>query len=65
MGTLLNDGDIDPKLAMMNATFYGLSRLRDSMKPVGEGWLIVITAVLVKRKQGWKFHTLHWSVPAE
>jgi len=65
METLLNEAGADPKIAMLNAAFYGMGRLRDSIKPVGEGWPMVITLVLIKRKHGWKFHTLHWSVPAE
>ncbi|MGV8025660.1 MAG: nuclear transport factor 2 family protein [Anaerolineaceae bacterium] len=65
MGTILNKVGLDPKIAMANAAFYGIGRLRDSLKSEGEGWPIVISLVLIKRKQGWKFHTLHWSVPAE
>lgn len=65
MDIILKEDNADAIQAMMNATFYGLGRLRDSMKKVGDGWALVITAVLVKRETGWKFNTIHWSMPAE
>jgi len=65
MEEILKDETVEPKQAMVNAAFFGVGRLRDSLKKVGEGWAMVITAVLVKQEDRWKFHTIHWSMPAE
>ena len=54
-----------PISAVLDAVYFGLGRLRDNNKKIGEGWPLVITAVLVKRENIWKFHTLHWSMPPE
>lgn len=50
---------------MMEATHFGLRRLRDKQKGVGYKWALVLTAVLVRINDEWKFHTLHWSMPVD
>jgi len=50
---------------LMDATHFGVNRLRDRMRGVGAKWPFVITATLVKTVGKWGFHTIHWSFPAE
>ncbi len=50
---------------MMEATHYGMRRLRERQKGVGYQWPLVLTAVLIKTDLGWQFHTLHWSMPVD
>ncbi len=55
----------DPDAAMMEATHFGMRRLRERAKGVGHAWPLVFTAVLIRGEQGWQFHTLHWSMPVD
>ena len=55
----------DPDQAMMEATHYGIRRLRERAKGDGHPWPLVFTAVLVRGEAGWQFHTLHWSMPVD
>ena len=55
----------DPQDAILASSYFGLGRLLDAKKPVGEGWPLVITAVLVSRAGAWKIHSMHWSMPPE
>lgn len=50
---------------LMDATHFGVRRLRDRMRGKGAKWPFVITAVLVNMDGKWGFHTIHWSFPAE
>jgi hypothetical protein len=65
MKELLEDEDSDPDARMMEATHFGLRRLRERQKGLGFAWPFVLTAVLVKTKNGWRFHTIHWSMPVD
>lgn len=51
--------------AMMEATHYGIRRLRERAKGAGHAWPLVFTAVLVRSDAGWQFHTLHWAMPVD
>ena len=47
----------------MEATYFGLSRLREPNLGVGHEWPLVITAVLVETGSQWRFSTIRWSMP--
>jgi hypothetical protein len=55
--------DSDEKL--LEATHFGLRRLRERLKGVGHKWPFVISAVLQKEAGKWRFHTIHWSMPVD
>lgn len=50
---------------LMEATHYGMRRLRERAKGLGYSWPFTFTAVLVKDKAEWRFHTLHWAMPVD
>jgi len=50
---------------LMEATHYGMRRLRERSKGVGHSWPFTFTAVLVKAGPDWRFHTLHWAMPVD
>ena len=65
MQELLQDDQASSAARMMEATHFGLRRLRERAKPAGHRWPFVLTAVLVLREGQWRFHTLHWSMPVD
>lgn len=65
MKDLLEDDTQDPGARLMEATHFGLRRLRERQKGSGYAWPLVITAVLLKTDGSWRFHTLHWSMPVD
>lgn len=57
-----DDGkDVDEKL--VEATHFGIRRLRERLKGLGYKWPFVISAVLLQEDDQWRFHTIHWSMP--
>jgi hypothetical protein len=50
---------------LMEATHYGLRRLRERSKGIGHSWPFTFTAVLVRVGTDWRFHTLHWAMPVD
>jgi hypothetical protein len=48
---------------LMEATHYGMRRLRERAKGLGYSWPFTFTAVLVKVGADWRFHTIHWAMP--
>jgi hypothetical protein len=50
---------------LMEATHYGMRRLRERQKELGYGWPFTLTAVLVKDQGAWRFHTIHWAMPVD
>jgi len=65
MTDLLQEKDVDPDVKLMEATHFGLRRLRERFKGKGHKWPLVLTAVLVNSSGGWRFTTLHWSMPVD
>jgi len=53
------------KMRVLDATFFGLSRLRDIQRGVGFPNAVTFTAVLVREAGEWRFHTIHWAFPGE
>lgn len=50
---------------LMEATHYGMRRLRERSKGIGHRWPFTFTAVLVKVEASWRFHTIHWAMPVD
>lgn len=60
---MAESGTLDDR--MMEATHFGLRRLRERHKGEGHRWPFVFTAVLVRAQGRWRFHTIHWSMPVD
>ena len=65
MGELIDDEDVDPDSRLMEATHFGLRRLRERHLGEGHKWPFVLTAVLVDSGDQWRFSTIHWSMPVD
>jgi hypothetical protein len=65
MRGMLEDDEKDPDEKLLEASHFGVRRLRERLKGAGYQWPFVISAVLIKRADSWKFHTIHWSMPVD
>lgn len=65
MKDLLQKEEMGPDGRLMEATHYGIRRLRERHKGKGHAWPFVLTAVLVQSEGRWRFHTLHWAMPVD
>jgi hypothetical protein len=65
MKAILEDGEKDADEKLLEASHFGVRRLRERLKGQGHRWPFVLSAVLVRRKEGWRFHTVHWSMPVD
>lgn len=57
--------DLSVEEKIMEATHYGMRRLRERSKGVGFEWPFTLTAVLIKKGGEWHFHSLHWAMPVD
>jgi hypothetical protein len=65
MKEMLGDEARSLEMRVMDATHFGLNRMRDIQRGVGFSNAFTFTAVLVREEGSWRFHTIHWSFPAE
>lgn len=65
MKELLDRETLSPGSKLMEATHYGLRRLRERAIPAGYRWPFVFTAVLMRLDETWRFHTIHWAMPVD
>jgi hypothetical protein len=65
MVAILEDGEKDADERLLEASHFGVRRLRERLKGEGHRWPFVLSAVLVCREGGWRFHTIHWSMPVD
>jgi len=65
MKELLENDEVELNERLMEATHFGVRRLREQQKGVGHSWPFVFTAVLVRDESDWRFHTIHWSMPVD
>ena len=65
MADMLAADDVDPDMKLLEATHFGMRRLRERLKGKGHKWPFVISAVLQKEAGQWRFHTIHWSMPVD
>lgn len=61
----LLEGDQSPDHKLMEASHFGVRRLRERALGKGHKWPFVISAVLIKEEDQWRFHTIHWSMPVD
>jgi hypothetical protein len=65
MKELLESEDLDADGRLVEATHFGMRRVRERHKGMGHAWPFVLTAVLVRGEGQWRFHTIHWSMPVD
>jgi hypothetical protein len=65
MKEILENEDFDPDTQLMEATHFGMRRLRERSKGPGQAWPFTLVAVLIKSTGAWRFHTIHWSMPVD
>jgi hypothetical protein len=65
MKELLENEDLDADGRLVEATHFGMRRVRERHKGMGHAWPFVLTAVLVRAEGQWRFHTIHWSMPVD
>lgn len=65
MKAIFDQEDLSADQKLMEATHYGMRRLRERAKGLGYSWPFTFTAVLVKVGAEWRFHTLHWAMPVD
>ncbi|MEJ2709385.1 MAG: nuclear transport factor 2 family protein [Anaerolineales bacterium] len=65
MKEMLEDERLDLDMRLMEATHFGMRRLRERHLGQGHTWPFVFTAVLKREKGDWRFHTIHWSMPVD
>ena len=65
MKALLENADFDPDTQLIEATHFGMRRLRERSKGQGYAWPFTFVAVLVNTGDQWRFHTIHWSMPVD
>src|SRR5512136_475111 len=65
MKTILENDDFDPDTQLMEATHFGVRRLRERSKGQGYAWPFTFVAVLISSDGAWRFHTIHWSMPVD
>lgn len=65
MKDILTDKAHDEDTKLLEATHFGIRRLRERLKGKGHKWPFVFTAVLIYTQDSWRFHTIHWSMPVD
>lgn len=65
MKAILDQEGLSADEKLIEATHYGMRRVRERSKGVGHRWPFTFTAVLMKDGADWRFHTLHWAMPVE
>jgi hypothetical protein len=65
MKDILVDEEDDDDTKLLDATHFGMRRLRERLKGQGHQWPFVFTAVLINSQDDWRFHTIHWSMPVD
>ncbi len=65
MKEILENEDFDPDTQLVEATHFGMRRLRERSKGLGHSWPFTFVAVLIKSQEAWRFHTIHWSMPVD
>ena len=65
MKALLENAELDPDTQLIEATHFGMRRLRERLKGEGYAWPFTFVAVLIKSAGAWRFHTIHWSMPVD
>jgi len=62
---IIDNEENDPDEKLIEATHFGMRRLRERFKGVGHKWPFVISIVLQRESDQWRIHTIHWSMPVD
>jgi len=65
MKEMLDDENMSQRDRIIETAHFGVRRWRERMKPSGHPWPFVLTAMLIKHEDIWRFHTIHWSMPVD
>jgi hypothetical protein len=65
MKAIFDRPDLSADEKLLEVTHYGMRRLRERLKGRGCIWPFTFTAVLQRVGDGWRFHTIHWSMPVD
>ena len=65
MKMIIEDKDKDADEKLLEASHFGVRRLRERLKGKGYRWPFVISAILVREEKQWRFHMIHWSMPVD
>ncbi len=65
MKAFFERADLTADQKIMEATNYGIRRMYERSKGLGQSWPFTFTAVFMKVGSEWRFHTIHWSMPVE
>jgi len=65
MKAFIDREDLSADEKLMEATYYGMRRLRERAKGIGYSRTLIFTAVLVRVDAEWCFHTQHWAMPVD
>ena len=65
MKEILENEKLDLATRLTDATVFGVKQMRDRTKAIGHAWPFTFTAVLVRKPEGWRFHTIHWAMPPD
>lgn len=65
MKAIFDQDNLSADEKLMEASHYGIRRLRERSKGIGFRWPFTFTAVLLRIGNEWRFHTIHWSMPVD
>jgi len=65
MQKILEDDAKNADERLVEASHFGVRRLRERLKGAGYLWPFIISAILINSGAGWRFHTIHWSMPVD
>lgn len=65
MKAIFDKSELSADEKLIEATHYGMRRLRERSKGIGHSWPFTFTAVLIKEGSDWHFHTIHWATPVD
>lgn len=65
MKAFFDRDDLSPDEKLVEATHYGMRRLRECVRGIGHISPLTFTAVLIRMGAEWCIHTQHWARPAD
>jgi hypothetical protein len=65
MQEMIENENLDPGTRLMEATHFGLRRLREKHLGSGHRWPFVLTAVLARGEDGWRFRQVQFAMPVD
>lgn len=65
MKAIFDKQELSADERLIEATHYGMRRVRERSKGLGFSWPFTFTATLTRDGGSWRFHTLHWAMPVD